>query len=163
MAKSLLILMLAATQLLAGSGGSLYLCISNDGSYCCFDSGPESCTCCIGHDEEHAACVASERDGCACQCHDRDGKQQAEPSVAIADDGCGCIHIPLIVSAEQPTTATRPAATLSAERIALSIASLASIPCSHTSSVSSPPPFWSGPPAVPEYALTIVSTVVIRC
>jgi hypothetical protein len=42
MAKSLRMLTLMTTQLLSGSGGGVYLCLSNDGSFHCFDGGPDS-------------------------------------------------------------------------------------------------------------------------
>lgn len=161
MAKSLLILMLVATQLLAGSGGSLYLCISGDGSCCCLDSGPGSCTCCHEPDDDPQAC-ASDCDEVACRCHD--GRETpAAPTVEIANDDCGCIHIPLIVSAEQPTRVVRTATTTDAERLTQLIASPPSLDIGHTISVASPPASWGRPPAVPQFALTVISTVVIRC
>lgn len=164
MAKSLLILMLVATQLLAGSGGSLYLCISGDGSYCCLDSGPGSCTCCHEQDDDPQAC-ASDCHEVTCSCHDRH-ETPAEPTVEIAKEGCGCIHIPLIVSAEQPTRVVRTATTTDAERLTQLIASPPSLDIGRAISVASPSASWGGPPAVPQFALialTVVSTIVIRC
>jgi len=161
MAKSLLILMLVATQLLAGSGGSLYLCISGDGSFCCLDSGPGSCTCCHEQDDDPPAC-ASDCDEVTCRCHDR-RETPADPTVEIANEGCGCIHIPLIVSAAQPTRVVRARTPTDAERLRQLMASLPSIDVAHTAIVASPPASWGGPPAVPQFALTVVSTAVIRC
>jgi len=82
MAKSLLILMLMTTQLLAGSGGSVYLCISNDGSYCCFDTGPESCMCCHEEQEEivhDPCCGGCQEDGNQTPC----GHHEEEQAISL--------------------------------------------------------------------------------
>jgi len=167
MSKTLLILMLMATQLLAGTGGSLYLCISNDGSCCCFDVGPESCTCGRGHKDGSAGRAAASCDcgEVTCQCHEchETSIPESEATIEVANEDCGCVHIPLMVSVEQPTRTVRSTIATDAERLALLIASLPSISVNHTFSVNSPEVRWNGPPAVPEFALTVISTVVMRC
>lgn len=166
MAKSLLILMLMAMQVLAGTCGSLHLCISNDGSYCCIDAGPESCTCCHKHGEAaHNACC----DEPACEavpekCCEHCDEESTEPDAQciVAGDPCACTHIPLIVSSSQPTTIARSTINESIERCSLLIAWLPSLV---GSDAVAPLPHlrWFEPPVVPDFALTVISTVVIRC
>jgi hypothetical protein len=57
MVRWLLVLALVATQLQSWSGGALYLCLKTDGSFCCIDEGPDSCTCC---DHDHHEAPASQ-------------------------------------------------------------------------------------------------------
>lgn len=158
MVKSLLILMLVATQLVSGSGGSVYLCVKSDGTYCCLDSGPASCNCC--QDELPETLADSDCGDAACQCHDRDGVQQ---SVAIEDDGCGCTHIPLIVVVEQPARIVRTAMATDVERLALLVAWSPAFYFGDDVPVSWPPNTGGQPTGIPDFALTIISTVVIRC
>lgn len=114
MVKSFLILMLITTQLLAGSGGSVYLCIRNDGSFCCLDQGPTTCTCCddqeTDFDNPHA--LATEKpSGCGCDCgtaestRECDNNDFTEPArelvPLVSDDPCGCTHI--LLSYDQPS------------------------------------------------------------
>jgi hypothetical protein len=168
MAKSLLILMLMTTQLLAGSGGSLYLCVSNDGSYCCIDTGPASCTCCHDHEKipDVACCSdpACEDESAASSCeHHQDEAPQPRQIDLLVGDPCGCTHVPVMISSDQPTTVARSSITAEAERLSLQIAFL-SAPCVGIEVAAPAPPLrWSGPPAVADFALTVISTVVIRC
>lgn len=106
MIKSVLILMLAATQLLTGSGG-VYLCIRNDGSCCCLDAGPQTCTCCDdentdGHNQP--TLIAQESAACGCRCSDSGPSgtcdehresQSAELAIIALSDPCGCTHVRL--------------------------------------------------------------------
>lgn len=168
MAKSLLILMLMTTQLLAGGGGSVYLCISNDGTCCCIDAGPASCTCC--HEQEtiqHDTCCAEP--GCevasesCCEFHE-EGSPSSNHYGVVAVDSCGCTHIPVMVSSDQPTTVTRSSMTTDAERISLLVALPLSLGSGFEISAPSLHFRWNGPPTtVPDFALTVISTVVIRC
>jgi hypothetical protein len=156
MAKSLLILMLVTTQLLAGHSGTLYLCVSDDGSFCCIDTGSASCVCC--HDEEksaHASC-----------CSDPECEEKPTESQQLglsAGDPCGCTHIPVMVSADQPATVSRSSIMTESERLSLHIALLSASFVYVEVVAPSPHLCWSGPPAVPDFALTVISTVVIRC
>lgn len=167
MAKSLLILMLMATQLLAGTCGLLHLCISDDGTYCCIDAGPESCTCCQKHSEavpeaccdEHAVDAVSE----TCCEHCEEESTEPDTQTSVAGDPCGCTHIPLMVSSSQPTTIVRSTISESVERYTLLVAWLPSLVGSDAVDGPSPHLRWFGPPVVPDFALTVISTVVIRC
>lgn len=97
MIKSFLILMLATTQLLTGSGGSVYLCIKSDGTFCCLETGAQTGRCC----QDEMPVVDEEPSECAC-C-----REAASPSLPIeepapissfeptlaSNDACGCTHV----------------------------------------------------------------------
>lgn len=168
MFKSLLMLMLMTTQLLAGSGGSLYLCVSNDGYYCCIDTGPASCTCC--HEQEeipHDICCSDPacEEESAASCYERHEDEAPEPQLGLlAADPCGCTHIPVTLSADQPTTVARFSITTESERLALLLAWLPSLHVDDEVVPLTSPHFRrSDPSAGPAFALTVISTVVIRC
>lgn len=169
MAKSLLILMLMTTQLLAGSGGSVYLCISNDGEYCCLDTGPESCTCCEEHQHKAAHETCCSEAGCSGknaepECDHRNGSSPpSDQPLVVLDDGCGCTHFPVAVSAAQATSAARSTFTVDIERLVLFVAWLPTRFSGADAAVFSPQFRWRRPPTVPNFALTVMSTVVIRC
>lgn len=165
MAKSLLILSVVATQLLAGGGGSLYLCISDDGSYCCIDFGPDSCACCQP-EERHSACAdqcCSHNSDEPCSDHREGGGTPETPQPAsLAAEPCGCTHV--LISAEQPTSITRTCNPVETERLS----QLAMLPsclpnCQQWGVLPIPHARWHGPPAAPDLALAVISTVVIRC
>lgn len=112
MAKSFLILMLMTTQLLAASGGSVYVCIRNDGTLCCLDRGPSDCDCCEEEKVESATFQKVEipegRGGCGCGCSNSDLSCELDDSLqpeqfseltAVSDDPCGCTH--LLISHDQ--------------------------------------------------------------
>lgn len=168
MAKSLLILMLMTTQLLAGSTGPVYICIKNNGEYCCLDTSPKFCTCCQEHRQEaaHETCCADS--GCAGEivelpCGHHDQTLPSSDLIVEMDDACGCTHIPVAVSPDQATTATRTAFSAEIERLALHVVWLPTW-LSGTDTASFLPHFrWNGPPTVPDFALTVLSTAVIRC
>lgn len=167
MAKSLIVLVLMTTQFLTGISGSVYLCISNDGSYCCIDAGPASCECCHEPVEpSHDACCAEP--GCevasefSCEAHDEDSPQPDRHSFAAVDP-CGCTHVPVMVSSDQPTTVARSSTAVDVERLSLLIALPLTLGSGLEIAVPSPHIHWSGPPAVPNFSLTVISTVVIRC
>lgn len=167
MVRPLLILMLMTTQLLAGSGGSLYLCVSNDGSYCCIDTGPASCTCC--HEEEsihHDTCCGEP--GCEVvseycyEPHDEDAPQPDHHGLEAVDP-CGCTHVPVMVSSGQPVTIARSSTTTDTERLSQLVALPLALGSGLEIVAPSPHIHWSGPPAVRDFALIVISTVVIRC
>lgn len=168
MAKLLIILMLMTTQLLAGTCRSMHLCISNDGSYCCIDAGPDSCTCCQKHSEgvpeaccdEHAGDEVSEK--CGEHCEEEITEPDAQSSVA--GDPCGCTHIPLMGSSSHPTiTPARTTINESIERCSLLVAWLPALFARDAAVAPSPHLRWFDPPVVPDFSLTVISTVVIRC
>ena len=167
MARSLLILMLMATQLLSGSCRSLNLCISNDGAFCCIDGGPESCTCCQKHNERlpESCCDEHARDAVSDTCceHSEEESTEADAQGSVAGSPCGCTHIPLMVSSSQPTTIARSALNEFVERNSLFVAWLPSLAASDAVNATSLHMRWFEPPVVPDFALTVISTVVIRC
>ncbi len=167
-AKTLLILMLMTTKLLAGSGGSLYLCVSDDGSHCCIDTGPASCACCHDHEQiSHDTCCSDhpcEDDSAATSCEQNE--DEAAPlgqRDLLADEPCECTHIPVMISTNQPTTVARSLMMAEAEWLSLQI-SVLSVSCGSVEDpASSQYRCWSGPPTVPDFTLTVISTVVLRC
>lgn len=175
MIKSFLILMLMTTQLLAGSGGSVYLCIRNDGSFCCLNVGPASGTCrelSVTSRDDQVAQIAENSSGCRCGCcGDESASQTADdqpaaPTSELSDlsgTPCGCIHI--LLSHDQPSA--RPAKALAASdveqfcQIASDLTSVA-----QTGGAN---PDWHSlgqrfrPPAVRSQTLTVLSWVLIQC
>lgn len=164
MTKSMLILMLITTQLLSWSGASLYLCIDSDGSYC-IHAGPDSCTSCQVTGAGQNACSDAnlgQRGGSLCGKHGEDRLIQHSVAVVEPVESCDCTHIPIMLASDQRTRAAR-------ESIALDFARLSSV-------VAQAPAvglvclsvFQSGfhccdASAVPDFTLTVISTVIIRC
>jgi hypothetical protein len=105
MLKSLLILALITTQILAGLGGSFYLCISDDGSHWCVEADPRTCTCCHQHDAGGADC----QDGCAHATTTEESRPEGSGHATLAstDPECGCTHI--LIGVEQPSRQVSPA------------------------------------------------------
>ncbi|MBS0207766.1 MAG: hypothetical protein JSS27_02320 [Planctomycetes bacterium] len=161
MARLLLILMLMTTQLLTGSGASVYLCVGSNGSYC-FDSGPDSCSCCHEEHETTGDGCKHEHDDAACNHHDESQPVQPGTDRLTALDPCGCTHIPVMLPSDQPTNASRAAVKVDVERLT----ALITLPLLSSFDgwlASQPAIHWSDPPPDGNFALTIVSTVVIRC
>lgn len=165
MIKSLLILMLMTTQLLAGSGVSVYLCIGSDGSYR-IDAGRDSCTSCkvtCG-----AGCnpcsddSAGQHDGLPCGTHGNDRLLQQAIETLAVEESCDCTHIPIMTSSDQPTRAARTSITVDLERFSSLVAQAPGIGLAYL-----PVPQSSfhccDTSTVPDFTLTVVSTVIIRC
>lgn len=167
MFKSLLILMLATTQLLAGSGGSVYLCIKNDGSFCCLDAGAATCSCC----EEETPVVQQKPSGCSC-CSEAASPslsaQEFAPSSSVelaltSNDPCGCTHI-LIAQDHAQSQLTRMSSRCDLHHFVEmtshlpGLISIASVAASRLASS------WQyRPPTVDSHTLTVRSAVQIRC
>ena len=168
-----LILTLAAMQLLAGSSRAVYLCVSNDGSLCCLDSGPLSCTCCRDdHDSKtcaDASCeVATEK--CESKCGHHDDEQscpndrqipKTKDSPAVASGACSCTHE--LVSTGQVGCNLRSSMT---DQVSNDLQLFNCLPtAAHQQAVVAfdGHAFWQGPPSIPDAALAVLSTVVIRC
>ncbi len=127
MLKSLLILILASTQLLARDGVSVYLCVSSDWVYS-VHFGSDECPPCGGqkpNDEvsgehpSHGEECASQ--GCGTNPVDRAASHVSSPSVSL--DSCGCTHFPFVVEVAQPRGLYRSSAVSDAHRIlALAVA-----------------------------------------
>jgi hypothetical protein len=160
MTKTLLILLLMTMQLLAGSGASVYLCIGSDGSYG-IETNTESCLC--DNDDDHD-------ESCPCDCDDRHCEhRETAVHIQFTGDGvgkampCGCTHIPLIVSSNQSDLYVRSVANHDTDRQLLLLA----VPSNDSifgELASCAVERWHVAHAdVPDFSLTVVSTVVIRC
>lgn len=179
MGKWLLALLMTSTQLLVGSGGSVYLCVSRDGSHFCFDSGPDSCTCCRA--EATSSAPASGSCGCpsrpgdsggdcgsqiSCCADEPDEHEQpaagCEFGVLIAADLCGCVHFPIVIGSDQLPTIVRAAMRLDGTEL---VSVVVSPPVFIGYALSACPQFrWDeqlGRRA--DYSLIVISTVVMRC
>lgn len=101
MAKAFLVLMLTASQVLAGTSGPRFLCFKADGSFCCVDNGKAECVCCPK--EERKVEVGNKVASCGCQ-HDEEHDSEepespAEPTEdtgAVVSDNSGCSHVPVV-------------------------------------------------------------------
>ena len=167
MFRSLIIVTLMSTQLLAGSAGTAFLCVCNDGSSVCVCPGPDACTCCRESCERSPEnCLDStsreaESDHCCGNC--ADDPVQSDVFFAVDSVPCGCTYIPLMVESVQPTTMTRSAIMETVERYSLIVSLLPTSVGSDEVDMRPPHWHWLQPPAVPNFSLTVISTVVIRC
>lgn len=165
MVKSLLVLALVTTQLLAGGGGALYLCISSDGSHWCVETDPASCTCCRQvegqQDERSSTCCSRAAELCD-QTRDEHGTRGVE-SPELAGQPCGCTHI-LISHQQQAPPDFRARSATDAERLVRQV-DLA--PCvlrlDRFPSASLDWVLRKDPPPIPAQSLTILSSVVLLC
>ena len=167
MIKSVLILMLATTQLLAGSGGSVYLCIKNDGTFCCLDAGAETCRCCDGE----LPVVEEKPAGCTC-CGEAASRtlsteeRTPSPSIELAlksNDPCGCTHV-LISQDPAHAKVNRLSARSDVQQfieMAAHLPGLVAIDNLNALRIAS---CWQyRPPTVESQALAVRSAVQIRC
>lgn len=172
MARMLLSLLLLTTQLLAGVCGSLHLCIGDDGSFCGIDAGPKSCHC--GHRDDQP----SSESGChpqlsdvlakpCCEHHDGPHPQNESTDLAVCisipADSCACTHIPLVLSSEKSTTVLRSPLNESLERSSLLAAWLPVLLLDDDRSPGGSIRQRLEPAERPDFSLTVISTVVIRC
>ena len=149
-----LVFVLSAAQLLAGSGGSFYLCMS-DGLFCCISQRSAPCKCCQEPDSAPPA-KCCENSECSYGL-----VTQAEPDGA--DDECCCVHIPVVIPPLEPATLTDGTSvpvfdqviTIQAWQTCLAHA----VGTVWPTVVSS----CNGPPDAQAYTLTMLSTIVIRC
>lgn len=175
MTRAILILTLMATQLLSVRGDALYLCVRNDGSTCCIDAGPDSCTCC------HAPLAPASSDSCLkSDCGSHSHGQDHDLAVACCTDdaipapqfpavgavvgyACECTHIPLAAAAEQPTINSRQNAAFDLDFHAFLLAPLNQQ--REVVSLARDVSFQRGLGETPpiDFVLTVISTIVIRC
>ena len=173
MFKFSLVLTLIAVQLLAGSGKAVYVCVSSDGSVCCLDAGPESCSCCR-QVEDSTSCT----DGCcdgssvvvkpeSC-CHDdvpsrphADQRSNTNDSPTLMGGPCNCTHE--LVSLGQSATVVRSSASARICSGSHQVAELPSISRWRESLEHDARVRWHGPPPRSNCAQTVLSTFVIRC
>jgi len=165
MAKSLLILLLLTTQLLAGSRGAVYVCLDSDGSICCLDSGPESCACCK---VEEPRCAQSDGE---CSHH---SAAEAEPRkgslVTIAEDQATCVSGPCecshVLIAAAVNSAACSTASCETERLARLLDSIQIVAESSSFDIPATPILpanWGVPEPLPSPTLSMIATVVLRC
>lgn len=169
MFKSLLILMLTTTQLLAGSSGSVYLCIKNDGSFCCLDAGPETCRCCEEEIEEIAV-VEKKPSGCSCcsesACPTLPAEESAPSSsfeLALeSNDPCGCTHILIAQDEAQSSLPRLSGSSDSRQFVQLTVLpGLVQLDNQVTAGITSGLRYR--PPTFESQALIVRSAVQIRC
>lgn len=160
MLNSLLILALVTTQIASASGGSLYLCISEDRSHWCVETDPASCTCCRQQaaTNELPGCCGSHADGAGDQSHGERATPHGE-SPELAGQPCGCTHI-LISHPRQSPPTLRPISRTDTQRVALLVVVLL-----HDQFLGGgpDPAFRHKPPPAQRQSLTILSSVVLRC
>lgn len=165
MIKSLLVLALVTSQLLAGGGGALYLCISSDGSHWCVETDPASCTCCRQTEVEQDDCsgtCCSRPAGLCDQTDDEHGTRGGE-SPELAGQPCGCTHILISHQPQAPSVFRAPSAT-DAERLLQQVAPPSQV-LRHDRFVSdlADRALRKDPPPIPAQSLTILSSVVLLC
>lgn len=162
MVRSLLLLTLVLTQLLAGSGASVYLCIDEDG-LCCVDGGAESCTCCQQIQAEATdACGRDHGDSQCCR-HEESQPSDSNEGGSVTNDACDCTHLPLTMPSDQPAS---PARKLNASDAGRLLALTALVPSSLDFVLSFDGPQVSeslGALAVPDFTLLMVTAIIIRC
>lgn len=168
MFKLSLVLMLAATQLLAGSCKAVYLCINVDGEFCCLDAGPGACTC--HHDDHqadgHTACEHGVEQAMSHSCGHEGESHNSKSSLGdetpeLASLDSECTH--QLVAAGHTASVGRTTAShdvLDALHFCSCIPDLQAIAFNVDQSAEGG---WTGPPLMPSAALRVLSTVNIRC
>ena len=165
MFRSLIFVAMMATQLFARSAGAVFLCVCNDGSAVCICPGPSACTCCGKYCEGSIErCVnktsrEAEPERCCENCAETPAKEDVFPAI---DAPCGCTFFPLMVESDQPTTMIRCAA-MEVEWNSHLVALLPT--CVEIDELDLRLHQWRmlPPLASPDFFLTVISTVVIRC
>ena len=148
-------LMLMVTQLLAVDGGSLYLCVSHDGSRYSIHSGPSSCGC---HQVESTvgACICPDS-------HHRDDAPRAPYSAAEVADVCACTHVQLTLSGQPAVTITRQAWGIDVDRLSPMLVGSPTGDLSPQLSSGFHGADWPGRLEVEDFVLAVISTIVLRC
>lgn len=158
------ILALIATQLLTGSGGSIYLCIGADGSLD-IHSGLKACTSCkVAEKADHHCCGEHARThhDSSCVDHGTQCPTHVAAKAAVTADRCDCVHIPVVVASDQPSRVARTSVILNEHRI-FSLASLPGHGGCDRQSVSRSMPYGIDKSEIANCSLAMVSMVVIRC
>lgn len=162
--RTILILMMLTSQIIAGMGGSVYLCISSQGIN--LDAGPSACTSCDSVDdhktpERHPTCLKSDHHS-SCGCGETPFSHGLANDVASIDDSCDCLHILVTESSNVPATVTSSTAEIEF-RITISDAAILSQSQLDSSR------FVQNVVASPRHqvvfdsTLSILSNVIIRC
>ena len=165
MAKSLLILMLVTTHLLAGNGNSFYLCIGNDGSYSIHaESDTHTSRKVAPKVDCHSCCDSSLKE----QCSAPGGKRPVNGLMPLADDcptfseSCGCTHIPIVMASDQPTRSGRNSIAMDFEQLHSLVVRAPSIDVARQSLFRISLHSYDSS-MIPDLILTVISTVVICC
>lgn len=168
-----LILTLAAMQLLAGSGRAVYLCVSSDGSLCCLDSGPLSCTCCRHENDstscEDACCEVATEECESKRCHHDDDQSspndsqlpKTEDAPSVASGACSCTHE--LVSTGQVGSNLRSSMTDQVSDVLQLSYCLSAAAHQQAVVAFDGHACWHGPPPMPDATLAALATVIIRC
>lgn len=159
MARSILVLILMMTQLLIGSGGSLYLCVSSDGSCWCIENDPETCTCCPVAGPHEVGQCSCESDVCSRCSEYSEAPESAQNDFKVANP-CGCTHI--LISSEQVASSAQ-ISTISGRYLQVVALVPCILACDELARCSQSQASWNGPPQIPAFALSVLSTVVLRC
>ena len=169
MIKFLLILLLVATQILAGIGGSQYLCIDTDGRYCCIHPGPASCTCCQhevpqdGENKHHhdgdGCCGAGTPEAIPGR-HADPGRHDQQQVAAV--DPCNCTHLLLLVSADKPFWNGRMSPEIGSDQFT-HLANCRLAVAAELAAEGDLRPQGTSAPAESERTLALLATVVLRC
>jgi len=168
MIRSLLTIALAAGQLLSWSGGSLFVCIDGDGSYCCVDAGPESCEC--RHVDGPANGGRSDALGLGPEAYRHEGLHRhdvscrAECACLTAGDSCGCTH--LLVSLDSlPADLRLVSSSADFQRLLSRLDSVGHAKaCENDVALATAlGPTWFRSPSATSFPLAVLSTVVLRC
>jgi hypothetical protein len=155
MTKTLLSLLVVATQLLSWNASPLYFCLGDDGSMC-IDFGPDTCGCCLDKSED--ACYGAHEPCPADHKHDTHVADHA------ADHGqsnpCGCDHVQI----SEPQIAVRHRAVDIDAHDVLAAAVLAvDASACHVAAADVQLTESAFRPAIPRPALAELSSVVLRC
>lgn len=166
--KSLLLLMLLAGQLLSRNAISFYLCLANDGSFCCVSTSPscgDSCQTpsCSSHDACGHADAGSQL-SCPLAGRDEGGKLPVRclSNYLVSAESSECTHIPVLTTDAQASNAVRSPITVNVRLIA-SLVSQASIVSAEHPSISLLLAHCCRNSAARSFSLIVVSTVVVRC
>lgn len=166
MHKSLIILILVALQLLARDGSAVYLCVSSDWSYS-IHLGSDACSPCEkkrGSDAQ--PCQASSSPICDCTSHNpsEGASDQSAPHVSSSvesSEPCGCTHFPVTIEIHQPRGLYRASTIVNVHRVLSLSLELPTDSFDHHGARQLSF-LRSDAPAVDSFALTVLSTVVIR-
>lgn len=162
--RTILILMTLTSQIIAGMGGSVYLCISSQGIN--IDAGPTACTSCDSTEdhktpERHSTCVKGEHHS-SCGCGETPGSRSLANDVASLDDSCDCLHILVTESSNVPATVTGSTAEIEF-RVMISDATILSQSlldcCRFEQNVAISPRHQ----VIYDSSLSILSNIIIRC
>lgn len=159
-----LVISLVLMQLVAASGGSVYLCVANDGSLCCLDFGPQFCRCCPhGHDKVSSESAPSDQchSGCCHQEASHEASDQPDEDQSIANSPCHCQHLAVATGTallKSRATVGNPLIASTQLWTAITVRSFLTDPlaCRQSERIQAPSP-------APDSALALLSTVIIRC